>query len=142
MMKRVNGATLPEIMKATSWQPHTIRGFVSILGSKRRGEDRLVQERRGRADVEDREITSGNLSSKRRPCTGRIAWQGAGPSPGTQEALPSSCTEATDRACSAKLRRGLMPSRLIMEIKVVRFRPRRAAAPFGPPTTPSVRRRV
>jgi hypothetical protein len=29
-----------------------------------------------------------------------------------------------------------------MEIRVVRFRPRRAAAPFGPPTTPCVRRRV
>ena len=34
MMKRATGATLPEIMKPTGWQPHTIRGFVSILGSK------------------------------------------------------------------------------------------------------------
>jgi hypothetical protein len=34
MMKRAKGATLPEIMKATRWQPHTVRGFVSILGSK------------------------------------------------------------------------------------------------------------
>jgi Protein of unknown function (DUF3489) len=34
MMKRAKGATLAEIMKATSWQPHTVRGFVSILGSK------------------------------------------------------------------------------------------------------------
>jgi hypothetical protein len=34
MMKRAKGATLPEIMKATSWQAHTVRGFVSILGSK------------------------------------------------------------------------------------------------------------
>ena len=34
MMKRSKGATLPEIMKATGWQPHTVRGFVSILGSK------------------------------------------------------------------------------------------------------------
>jgi uncharacterized protein DUF3489 len=34
MMKRAKGATLPEIMKATDWQPHTVRGFVSILGSK------------------------------------------------------------------------------------------------------------
>ena len=31
-----------------------------------RGEDRLVQERRGRTDVQDREIASGNSSSKRR----------------------------------------------------------------------------
>ena len=34
MMKRAKGATLPEIMKTTNWQPHTVRGFVSILGSK------------------------------------------------------------------------------------------------------------
>src|ERR1700730_10493709 len=34
MMKRAKGATLPEIMKATGWQPHTVRGFVSILGSE------------------------------------------------------------------------------------------------------------
>jgi hypothetical protein len=34
MMKRAKGAALPEIMKATGWQPHTVRGFVSILRSK------------------------------------------------------------------------------------------------------------
>jgi hypothetical protein len=34
MMKRAKGATLAEIMKATAWQAHTVRGFVSILGSK------------------------------------------------------------------------------------------------------------
>lgn len=36
MMKRAKGATLPEIMEATGWQAHTVRGFVSILGSKGR----------------------------------------------------------------------------------------------------------
>ena len=35
-MKRAKGATLPEIMEATGWQPHTVRAFVSILGSKGR----------------------------------------------------------------------------------------------------------
>jgi len=34
LMRRPGGATLPEIMETTGWQKHTVRGFVSILGSK------------------------------------------------------------------------------------------------------------
>lgn len=34
MMTRAKGATLAEIMEVTGWQKHTVRGFVSILGSK------------------------------------------------------------------------------------------------------------
>ena len=34
MMQRAKGATLAEIMEHTGWQKHTVRGFVSILGSK------------------------------------------------------------------------------------------------------------
>ena len=34
MMKGAKGATLAEIMETTGWQAHTVRGFVSILGSK------------------------------------------------------------------------------------------------------------
>ena len=34
LMKRAKGATLAEIMAATKWQAHTVRGFVSILGNK------------------------------------------------------------------------------------------------------------
>jgi hypothetical protein len=34
LMKRAKGATLGEIMEATNWQPHTVRSFVSILGSR------------------------------------------------------------------------------------------------------------
>jgi hypothetical protein len=34
LMKRAKGATLAEIIGATGWQKHTVRGFVSILGSK------------------------------------------------------------------------------------------------------------
>ena len=34
MMKRAKGVTLVEVMESTGWQKHTVRGFVSILGSK------------------------------------------------------------------------------------------------------------
>ena len=34
MMQRKGGATLDSIVKETGWQAHTVRGFVSILGSK------------------------------------------------------------------------------------------------------------
>jgi hypothetical protein len=34
MMQRKGGATLEEIVKATGWQKHTVRGFISIVGSK------------------------------------------------------------------------------------------------------------
>ena len=34
MMKRAKGVTLAEIVEVTGWQKHTVRGFVSILGSK------------------------------------------------------------------------------------------------------------
>lgn len=34
LMKRAKGVTLAEIVEATGWQRHTVRGFVSILGSK------------------------------------------------------------------------------------------------------------
>src|ERR1022692_172746 len=39
MMKRAKGVTLAEIVEATGWQRHTVRGFVSILGSK--GEQKI-----------------------------------------------------------------------------------------------------
>jgi hypothetical protein len=34
MLQRKGGATLEAIMEATGWQKHTVRGFISILGSK------------------------------------------------------------------------------------------------------------
>jgi hypothetical protein len=35
LVKRPGGATLQELRKATSWQPHSIRGFLSVLGKKK-----------------------------------------------------------------------------------------------------------
>src|SRR6266852_1018790 len=37
MMRRKGGATLAEIMKATDWQAHTVRGFISAALGKKMG---------------------------------------------------------------------------------------------------------
>jgi hypothetical protein len=34
LMRRPKGVTLNEIIQATGWQKHTVRGFVSVVGSK------------------------------------------------------------------------------------------------------------
>ena len=37
LLKRSQGATLPELMKATGWQPHSVRGFLSGTVGKKMG---------------------------------------------------------------------------------------------------------
>ena len=37
LLKRPDGATAKELMKATGWQPHSIRGFLSGTVSKKMG---------------------------------------------------------------------------------------------------------
>jgi hypothetical protein len=34
LIGRAKGATLAEIMTATGWQKHSVRGFISIAGKK------------------------------------------------------------------------------------------------------------
>ena len=36
LVKRAEGATLAELMKATGWQAHSVRGFLSTAGKKHR----------------------------------------------------------------------------------------------------------
>jgi hypothetical protein len=35
LIGRAKGATLAELMKATGWRPHSVRGFISTAGKKR-----------------------------------------------------------------------------------------------------------
>jgi hypothetical protein len=37
LLKRPDGASLQELMKATSWQPHSVRGFLSATVGKKLG---------------------------------------------------------------------------------------------------------
>jgi hypothetical protein len=37
LLKRAGGATAKELMKATGWQPHSVRGFLSGTVSKKMG---------------------------------------------------------------------------------------------------------
>ena len=74
MMKRAKGATLAEIVEATGWQKHTVRGFVSILGSKGGREDRVLEERRRGAQLPHREVATWVRCSQNAACGSR--WGG------------------------------------------------------------------
>jgi Protein of unknown function (DUF3489) len=51
MLKRPNGATIAEVVKALSWQPHTVRGAIAGALKKKLGlkvESEKVDPERGR----------------------------------------------------------------------------------------------
>jgi len=64
MMKRATGTTLAEIMEATGWQKHTVRGFVSILGKK--GGEKIESSKNAAADGRTRSRSRlGSFLSRR-----------------------------------------------------------------------------
>jgi hypothetical protein len=58
LLKRPGGASLKALLATTKWQAHTIRGFVSILGSQRRGQDRILEEHLWGTALQNRRVTS------------------------------------------------------------------------------------
>ena len=75
-MKRAKGATLAEIMPATKWLAHTVRGFVSILGSKEGTEIDTSKNAACECTYKDPEIADASLppnaASNVKP--GRRSW--------------------------------------------------------------------
>lgn len=46
MLRRANGASLDEIVAATDWQPHSVRGFLAGAVKKRLGIDVISEKGR------------------------------------------------------------------------------------------------
>jgi Protein of unknown function (DUF3489) len=70
-MKRAKGVTLAEIVEATGWQKHTVRGFVSILGSKGGEKIDILEERRRGAHLQDFEVAA-RFHPRRRSTSRRL----------------------------------------------------------------------
>lgn len=66
MLRRTKGTTLAEIVEHTAWQKHSIRGFISILGSKGWGKNRILEERRQRAHLSHRQVARRGFASDAR----------------------------------------------------------------------------
>ena len=53
LLRRQNGASIPELMKATGWQAHSVRGFISGTLKRKRGlaVDSIAEEGKDRRYV-------------------------------------------------------------------------------------------
>jgi hypothetical protein len=70
MLQRKPGATIATIMKATGWQPHSVRGFLTAVVRTKLGLT-LVSEKTG--DVRVYRIVANDVSPKRKARSGRKA---------------------------------------------------------------------
>lgn len=70
MLHRKQGATIATVMKATGWQPHSVRGFLTAVVRKGLGL-MLVSEKTGEERVY--RIVANDVSSKRKGRSGRKA---------------------------------------------------------------------
>ena len=76
MLRRKEGATIAQIVAATGWQPHTVRGAFAGALKKKLGLDRHLGEGRGRASGSTASPTDHRPPRQERRPSDRAALQG------------------------------------------------------------------